>query len=188
MNIEKFLAETKKEGRLDLTDDLFMITKKEAEATYKPADPSPFEYEDWLIYTVSEFMSFDDWTTLPDNFVLLVHDDIVLAGEAEGTAILEEFIETYAGIKRLFFVLDEKEHDGWQEGPFNTLEEAVNQAVKDWEYLLPKERKGRTITVTAFDCITDDEGICRPIEEWDFLYSPEMSTPCNYIPLKVISL
>lgn len=187
MDIKKFLAITKHDGRLDLTDKLFMITKREAEATYKPADPSPFEYEDWKIYTLSETMAFDDWSTLPDDFVLLVHDDIVLAGESEGAAILEEFIETWAGIKRLFFVLDEGEHDGWQEGPFDTFEEAVNQAVKDWECLLPKERKGRTITVTVFDCIADD-GTYRPIEEWDFLYSLEMSTPCNYMPLKVISL
>lgn len=187
MDIKKFLAETKQEGRLDLTDSLFMITKKEAEATYKPADPSPFEYEDWLIYTVSEFMSFDDWSTLPDDFVLLVHDDIVLAGEAEGTAILEEFIETWADIKRFFFVLDEKEHDGWIEGPFKTLEDAVAQAAKDWGYLLFKEKQKRTITVTVFDCIADD-GTYRPIEEWDPLYSPEMATPCNYTPLKVITL
>lgn len=187
MDIKKFLAETKKSGRLDLTDKLFMITKREAEATYKPADPSPFEYEDWLIYTVSEFMSFDDWSTLPDDFVLLVHDDIVLAGEAEGTAILEEFIETYADMKRFFFVLDEGEHDGDIEGPFNTLEDATAQAAKDWDYLLPKERKGRWITVAVFDCISDN-GTYRPIEEWDPLYSPDMSTPCNYNPLKVIGL
>lgn len=187
MNIEKFLAMTKQEGRLDLTDSLFMITKKEAEATYKPADPSPWEYEDWKIYTVSETMAFDDWSTLPDDFVLLVNDDIVLAGESEGTAILEEFIDTYADMKRFFFVLDEGEHDGDIEGPFNTLEDAVAQAAKDWDYLLPKERKGQRITVAVFDCISDD-GTYRPIEEWDPLYSPDMSTPCNYNPLKVISL
>lgn len=187
MDIKKFLATTKKEGRLDLTDSLFMITKRETEATYKPADPSPFEYEDWLIYTVPEFMSFDDWSTLSDDFVILVHDDIVLAGESEGTAILKEFIETYADMKRFFFVLDEGEHDGDIEGPFNTLKDATAQAVKDWDYLLPKERKGRRITVAAFDCISDN-GTYRPIEEWDPLYSPDMSTLCNYNPLKVISL